>query len=239
MNLELPSTNYGRNVAVEVDPKLAYLAGLAYGDGYPQYGEIRIVTGNPHFRDSIEDLIKVLADEAHATYRISKKPGTISDKPQWEVALNSTVLRRSLFSEEMLPKYDSMHSIAVDEGLAPHFQAGLTDAEGCLLREVPVDSPHGRIFAVLNSDRRLLGIARLSLVYRLRLEPTSVRIRLGSKKGRSHRLKGIEISTRKNNYLIEILSGAKRKWLGKVGVLLRHPEKHAVAEQLLRTYHMS
>lgn len=88
----------------------------------------------------------------------------------------------------------------------------------------------------MNSDRRLLGIARLSLVYILRLEPTSVRIRLHSRKGRQHTTKGITIITRKNSYVLEVLSGAKRKWLYRVGTILQHPEKAEYASKLLLTY---
>jgi hypothetical protein len=136
----------------------------------------------------------------------------------------------------MHPNYTTIHSIAVDDQLAPHFQAGLSDAEGSLMLPVPVDSPHGRVFAVVNSDRHLLGIARLSLVNKVRLEPGSVRTRLSSKKGRRHVVQELEIVTRKNNYLIEILSGAKRKWLVKVGTLLWHPDKAETAKTLLLTY---
>ena len=87
-----------------------------------------------------------------------------------------------------------------------------------------------------NGDRRLLGIARLSLVSKLKVEPSSVRTRLSSKKGRRHTVRGIEVVTRKNNYLIEILSGGKRKWLDKVGRILWHPEKLERARILLATY---
>lgn len=118
-----------------------------------------------------------------------------------------------------------MHAIALDEELAPQFQAGLSDAEGSLVPPKQIEYPHGRIFAIANSDKRLLGIARLSLAYRLRLEPTSVRIRLYSKRGRQHSIRGVTITTRKNNHVLEICSGAKRKWLEQVGRLLLHPEK--------------
>jgi hypothetical protein len=100
----------------------------------------------------------------------------------------------------------------------------------------PIEYPHGRVFAAVNSDRRLLGIARLSLVNKLRLEPTSVRTRLSSKKGRRHTQRGVEIVTRRNSHLIEILSGAKKKWLTQVGQLLWHPDKLCRARVLLETY---
>ena len=236
ISIDLPSTHYRKDVTVIVGEKLAYFAALAYGDGYAAYGEVRIVTANSIFRDALEDLVIMVAQEQNATYRVSEKASAITTNPKWEVVLNSTTVRRAFFDEQMRPKYDSIHSIALSEELAVDFQAGLTDAEGSLLAEKPIDSPHGRIFAASNSDKRLLGIARLSLVYRLRLEPTSVRIRLGSKKGRTHEMRGVELVTRRNNYVIEILSGAKRKWLERVGLRLRHPVKRAIAEQLLETY---
>lgn len=89
---------------------------------------------------------------------------------------------------------------------------------------------------MVNSDRRLLGISRLSLVSQIRLEPSSVRTRLSSHRGRKHETHGVTIVTRKNSYLIEILSGGKKKWLERVGTLLKHPQKSRVAADLLRTY---
>jgi len=129
-----------------------------------------------------------------------------------------------------------MLSIATNEELVPFFQAGLTDAEGSLLAPQPIEMPHGRIFAVSNNDRRLLGVSRLALLRTLHLEPSSVRIRLYSKKGREHTIRGITIKARKNNCLLEVLSGSKLKWLRQVGVHLRHPEKAAKAAILLSSY---
>ena len=129
-----------------------------------------------------------------------------------------------------------MHEIAMDDQLAVDIQAGLSDAEGSLPLPEPIEYPHGRVFAMINCDRRLLGISRLSPVNKLRLEPSSVRTRLSSKTGRSHKVRGVEVTTRNNSYLIEILSGAKRKWLTKVGERLWHPEKSERAKILLATY---
>ncbi len=221
---------------VTVNERLAYFAGLAYGDGYPEYGEIRIVTAVASFRVILEDLVRTIADDFGATWRIRQKQSAISERPEWELILNSTTARRALFEEDKTPRYDALHSIALDRKVAPEFQAGLTDAEGSILPPTPIDSPHGRIFAMRNSDRRLLGIARLSLVNAIRLEPTSVRTRLDTRRERKHWTKGVLLINRKNNYLIEILSGAKRKWLERVGSRLRHPRKRPLAEQLIETY---
>jgi len=222
-----------------VDANLAYFAGLAYGDGYPEYGEVRIVTSNELFKDKVLVVANAIAKSNRATVRVYVRPSGISDKPQITVSLNSTAIRRILFDEEMKPRYDTMLAIAVDTELAPHFQAGLTDAEGTLLLPEPINSPHGRVFAVGNSDKRLLGIARLSLLRTLRLEPTSVRIRLYSRKGRQHTVRGVTITTKKNNYILEILSGSKFKWLAQVGRNLRHPEKAEKAGILLSTFQNS
>ena len=146
------------------------------------------------------------------------------------------MIRRAFFADDGSPRYEAMHDVATDFDLAPHFNAGLADAEGSLLLPVPIESPHGRVFAAINNDRRLLGITRLSLVNKLRIEPASVRTRLASRKGREHQIHGISISTRHNNYLIEILAGGKVKWLSGVGMLLKHPQKSARARVLLATY---
>jgi hypothetical protein len=136
----------------------------------------------------------------------------------------------------MQPKYDAFHSIFMDNQLAADAQSGLTDAEGNLQLPVQIEQPHGRIIAANNSDRRMLGIAKLSLVSKIGLEPSSVSTRLASKKGRAHTIRGIAITTRRNNYLLEILSGAKKKWLMRVGTLLWHPEKHDKAKVLLSSF---
>ncbi len=140
----------------------------------------------------------------------------------------------SLFEDDYSPRFDVFHAIALDRQLAPEFQAGLTDAEGTLILPEPIELPHGRIFALRNSDRRLLGITRLSLVNAIRLEPNSVRIRLSSRRGRKHEIGGVMLINRKNNYLIEILSGAKRKWLERVGTKLQHPRSAHLPTDFLR-----
>ncbi len=234
--LELESSLWGKTSKVSIDCNLAHLSGLAYGDGYPAWGEIRVVTSNAEFKNRILESIRTVAQQYRSTFRVYTRPGNISKNPQHNVVLNSTLVRRALFDDEMRPNYTAIHSIAMDNELAAHFQAGLTDAEGNLLNPIPIEYPHGRIFAVINSDRRLLGISRLSLVNKLRLEPSSVRTRMSSKRGRKHRTHGIEIITRKNSYLIEVLSGAKRKWLTQVGALLWHPSKSEKAKILLSTY---
>jgi hypothetical protein len=235
--LELVSSLWGSTRKVAVDNNLAHFAGLAYGDGYPAWGEVRIVTSNPTFADKLVGLVQQIAKDHKGTSREYVRPGNLSDKPQHNITLNSTLVRRALFDDLMQPKYDSLYSLAMEDRLAADFQGGLSDAESSLLSPVPIESPHGRIFAVINSDRHLLGIVRLALVYKIRLEPTSVRTRLASKRGRRHTLRGIEIITRKNNYLIEILAGAKKKWLTEIGQLLWHPEKRQLANLLLSTYH--
>jgi len=141
-----------------------------------------------------------------------------------------------LFTDDYAFSYDAIHTIAVESDFASDFQAGLTDAEGSLALPITVELPHGRIIAIINNDRRLLGFARLSLVHRLHLEPTSVRIPIASNTGRSRVLPGVELTARHNSYLLEILSGAKKKWLDKVGRKLRHPRKKQVAEVLLNTF---
>ncbi len=221
---------------VPICERLAHFAGLAYGDGYPGWGEVRVVTYDERFAIKLVNMVEQIAADFKATFREYVRPGTVSDSLQHCVALNSTLVRRALFDDQMHPRYDAIHDLAMEENLAPHFQAGLSDAESALLRPVFIESPHGRVFAVINSDRRLLGIVRLSMVNKLRLEPTSIRTRLASRKGRRHMLRGVEFVTRKNGYLIEVLSGAKRKWLVKVGSLLWHQEKSEIARSLLATY---
>jgi hypothetical protein len=234
--LEINSSLWGNSQKVSVSRELAHFAGLAYGDGFPAWGEIRVVTSSSTFADKLVGLVQDLASAYRGTSREYVRPGEISDNPQHNIVLNSTLVRRAFFDDKMQPKYDSLWSVCMDDQLAADAQAGLSDAEGSLLVPVPIESPHGRVFAVINSDRRLLGISRLSLVNKLRLEPSSVRTRLASKKGRRHTTRGIEIVTKKNNYLIEILSGAKRKWLTSVGLALWHPEKLVRARTMLSTY---
>lgn len=234
--LDLDSALWRRPCLVPVKSSLAHFAGLAYGDGYPTWGEVRIVTSNEEFAKRLVCLVADIARDFHATTREYVRSGEISDKMQHNVVLNSTLVRRALFDDMMHPNYSAIHSIATESDLAADFQAGLSDAEGSLMMPHPIDSPHGRVFAVNNSDRRLLGITRLSLVNQLRLEPSSVRTRLASRKDRSHTVDGIQFVQRRNNYLIEILSGAKRKWLEKVGKLLWYPSKTEVAKFLLTTY---
>lgn len=236
MPLELPSSLWGHPRVVSFDERLAHVAGLAYGDGYPEWGEIRIVTSNELFAKKLLGVVNEIAEQYGTTFREYVREGLVSKNLQHNVVLNSTLIRRSLFDDQMQPNYDSIHSLAMDRLLAPHFQAGLSDAESNLSRPIPVESPHGRVYAVINSDRRLLGLARLSMVNQLRLEPSSVRTRLGSKRGRRHTLNGVEFVTRKNGYLIEILSGAKKRWLAQVGQLLWHPIKFEIAKILLSTY---
>ncbi len=236
MPLELPSSLWGKTATVQVDPNLAHFAGLAFGDGYPAWGEVRVVTSNSMFADRLTGIVHQIAAECGGSSRVYVRPGEISDLPQHNIVLNSTLIRRALFHDTMRPRYDSIYSLMMDEALAPDVQGGLSDAEGSLLLPQPIEYPHGRIFAMYNGDRRLLGIARLSLVSKLKVEPSSVRTRLSSKKGRRHTVRGIEVVTRKNNYLIEILSGGKRKWLDKVGRILWHPEKLERAKILLATY---
>lgn len=178
---------------ITVDADLAYFAGLAFGDGYPGYGEVRVVTTNESFKDVVLTVVKAIGSQHGATHRVYSRPGNISDNQQLAISLNSTAIRRLLFDESGVPRYDTMRTIAMDEELAPYFQAGLTDAEGSLVLPQPIEYPHGRVFAIANNDRLLLGIARLSLVYRLRLEPTSVKIRLYSKRGRRHTIRGVTI----------------------------------------------
>jgi len=221
---------------VELDSDLAYLAGLAYGDGYALYGEIRVTTGSDEFRSSIESLFSELARKHSATWRSSLRPSLISKRGVWHISINSTTLRRALFKDDYTFSYEAIHTIAVESEFAAEFQAGLTDAEGSLLLPVPIETPHGRVFAMVNNDRRLLGIARVSLVYALHLEPSSVRTRLSKHRGTEHTLNSQRIVARHNSYLIEILSGAKRKWLLSVGSCLRHPAKRRIAVQLLETY---
>jgi hypothetical protein len=234
--LELPSSLWGIPHSIVVDSNLAHFAGLAYGDGYPGWGEVRIVTSNSVFAERLVGIVGQIATQYGGTSREYVRPGNLSDSLQHNIVLNSTLVRRALFDDLMQPNYDSIHALAMDEELAVHVQGGLSDAESSLLLPEPIESPHGRIFAIINSDRRLLGIARLSLVNKIRLEPGSVRTRLANKRGRRHTVRGIEIVTRKNGYLIEILAGAKRKWLTKVGSLLWHPEKQERARLLLSTY---
>jgi hypothetical protein len=221
---------------MEIDPDFAYFAGLAYGDGYAEYGEIRVSTGDSEFKQVIESLVAELGRKYAATWRTEHKRSAISEKGVWHVALNSTRLRRALFMDDYTFAYEAIHRIAVESEFAADFQAGLADAEGSLALPIPVESPHGRIIAVVNNDKRLLGLARLSLVYMLRLEPTSVRLRLASPKGRSHFVKGVELISRHNSYLLEVLSGEKKKWLASVGTRLRHPRKRRTAEVLESTF---
>jgi hypothetical protein len=185
----------------------------------------------------IESLVAELARKHEATWRTEHKQSAISEVGVWHVAINSTNLRRALFMDDHSFSYDAIHTIAVESEFAADFQAGLTDAEGSLALPVPVESPHGRIIAIVNNDRRLLGLTRLSLVHTLRLEPSSVRIRLASPKGRSHLVKGVEIVSRHPSYLLEVLSGAKKRWLAQVGPRLRHPRKRGVAKVLASTFH--
>lgn len=182
---------------VVVNHNLAHFAGLAYGDGFPAC-EVRIVTSNPAFADKVFGIVQQLAQEYGGTTREYVRQGNISDNQQHNIVLNSTLIRRALFDDLMHPKYDSIHSIAMEDNFAPDFQAGSSDAESSILVPVPTESPHGRIFAVINIDRRLLGIARVSPVNKVRLEPSSVRTRLGNRRGRKHTLRGIEFVTRKN-----------------------------------------
>lgn len=227
---------FNHPISVLIDPDLAYFAGLTYGDGYAEYGEVRIVTASTEFKIAIEALVSRIARTYSATWNSRHRPSKISERGVWHISLNSTLIRRSLFLENHSPSYDAMHKIAVESEFAGHFQAGLTDAEGTLIPEARIDSPHGRIFAITNNDRRLLGIARLSLVYRLRLEPTSISIRVSKKRFSKHVIHGQTLATDRNLYVLEVLSGAKRKWLQRVGSLLRHPEKRRLAERLLATY---
>lgn len=215
---------------------MAYFAGLAYGDGYPEYGEVRVVTSSELFKKKVLGVVEHIAAKNQCTCRVYTRPGNISDNPQITIALNSTAVRRILFNDDKTPRYDTILAIATDVELAPYFQAGLTDAEGTLVLPEPIEYPHGRIFAIGNNDKRLLGICRLSMVRILKLEPTSVRIRLYSKRGRRHTVRGVLIVTRRNNFILEVLSGAKLKWLNQVGQLLRHPDKASKAAILLATY---
>lgn len=190
MSLVLNSSLWGKPQEVIVNENLAHFAALTYGDGYPEWGELRVVTYNNEFKDKLAVLAAKISREFDITWRVYSRPGTITINTQHNIVLNSTLIRRAFFYDNMRPNYDSIYSMAMHDELAPHFQAGLSDAEGSLLLPVPIESPHGRIFAILNDDRRLLGISRLALIYKLRLEPTSVRIRLASKKGRQHETHG-------------------------------------------------
>lgn len=234
--LELPSSLWGSTRSIVVDHDLAHFAGLAYGDGYPGRGEVRVVTSNSVFADKLLGIVNQIANVYGGTSSDYVRPGNVSDNPQRTIVLNSTLVRRALFHDTMRPNYDSIYSIAMDDLLAADIQGGLTDAEGSILLPQPIEYPHGRIFAMVNSDRRLLGISRLSLVNKLRLEPTSVSTRLSNKRGRKHTTGGLEFVTRKNSYLIEILAGAKKKWLDKVGNLLWHPDKLGRVRVLASTY---
>lgn len=236
MVLELESTLFGKAIRIRVDQDLAYFAGLAYGDGYAEYGEVRVVTMNEDFLGRILPIVKRIAEKEGASHRVYSRPGNISDNLQRTLVLNSTAIRRLLFGESRYPDYGTVHAIAMEPELAPYFQAGLTDAEGSLVPPQPVEYPHGRVFAAANNDRRLLGIARLSLVYCLRLEPSSVKTRLSSKRGREHVVRGVKLATRKNNYVLEVCSGAKRKWIASVGMLLQHPKKAEIAQVISASY---
>lgn len=236
MPLELQSSLWGNARSITITPDLAHFACLAYGDGFPAWGEIRVVTSNEAFADRLTSIVQQIAKDYGGTSREYVRPSEISDNSQHNIVLNSTLVRRAFFDDSMRPKYDSIYAITMDELLAADSQAGLSDAEGSLLLPQPVEYPHGRIFAVMNNDKRLLGIARLSLVNRLRLEPSSVRTRLASRRGRTHVVRGVEFVARHNNYLIEILSGAKRKWLEKVGAALWHPTKLERARTLTATF---
>jgi len=233
---ELDSSHFRRPVKVPIDRKLAYVAGLAYGDGSAVYGEVRVVTAIEAFKQTLTPIFEDIATTQKCTFRVYSRPGNISDSPQITVALNSTTIRRALFDEKMKPRYDSMRRIAYDPDLAPQFQAGLTDAEGSLIPPEPIEYPHGRVFAIVNSDEVLLKIARRSLTRILRLEPSSVRVRLSSHMGREHTIRGIRIQTKQDSYVLEVCSGARRKWLGSVGTLLRHPDKAPKAALMLATY---
>jgi hypothetical protein len=221
---------------VPITENLAHFAGLAYGDGYPVWGEVRVVTSNPEFALKLREIVRDIARDFNATWREYVRPGNISSKQQHTVVLNSTLVRRALFDDRMKPDYDAIYSLAMDSELSGEFQAGFTDAEGSILDPVPVDSPHGRVFAAVNNDRRLLGITRLSLVSVLRLEPSSLRIRLAGPRGRRHVTHGLEFIARRNSYRMEVLSGAKKKWLQKIGTRLWHPSKSVAARTLLLTY---
>ncbi len=215
MPLELLSSLWGRTCSVIIDENLAHFAGLAYGDGYPSRSEVRMVTSNPVFADRLTGIVREIARNHGGTCREYVRPENISDNPQYNIILISTLVRRAFYDDLMRPRYDSFHAVAMDDNLAANIQAGLSDAEGSLLLPQPIEYPHGRVVAAVNSDRRLLGIMRLSLVYALHLEPGSVRTRLASRRGRRHTVRGVEVVTRKNSYLIEILAGAKmviKRW---------------------------
>ena len=62
MVVELASSLRGRVAKLVVTPDLAYIAGLAYGDGYPEWGEIRIVTMSLRFKEILVDLTRTLAE---------------------------------------------------------------------------------------------------------------------------------------------------------------------------------
>src|SRR5713101_6425054 len=133
MPLELPSSLWGKPTTVQVDPNLAHFAGLAFGDGYPAWGEVRVVTSNSMFADRLTGIVHQIAAECGGSSRVYVRPGEISDLP--------TLIRRALFHETMRPRYDSIYSLMMDEALAPDVQGGLSDAEASLLLPQPIEYP--------------------------------------------------------------------------------------------------
>jgi hypothetical protein len=121
VSLVLPSVKNGYPTTIDVDGRLAHFAGLAYGDGYALQTEVRIVTLRSEFADKVMDIAQEIAKDLGASSREYVRPGSISDNPQHTITLNSRVLRRALFDDEMCPRYDAMHSIAMEGQLAPDF----------------------------------------------------------------------------------------------------------------------
>ena len=80
MSIELPSTHHRKDVTVIVCEKLASFAALAHGDGYAEYGEVRVVTANSIFRDALKDLVIMVAQEPDAMYRLSEKASAITTR---------------------------------------------------------------------------------------------------------------------------------------------------------------
>ncbi|MGQ9468261.1 MAG: hypothetical protein ACUVTD_00270 [Nitrososphaerales archaeon] len=139
----LTSKLYGHTREIFVHGELAYFAGIAYGDGYAEYGELRIATSDGEYKDVLENLVTSIAKRFRASFGTYGRTSTISGKPLWDVVLNSTLLRRALFTDEGELNYETIRLIAFNDALAPYFQAGLTDAEGTLIPPEPIEYPHG------------------------------------------------------------------------------------------------
>lgn len=65
---------WGTAHTVVVDSELAHFAGLAYGDGYPAWGEVRVVTANPVFADKLVGIVQQIAKECGGTSREYVRP---------------------------------------------------------------------------------------------------------------------------------------------------------------------